>query len=992
MEENITDRISELPGFIIHHILSYLDSPKELVRMSVLSNYWFELTASFPILDFSIYRFEKVIESSGIPIDTEKDTRDMFFKYVEYTVSRFCEQNVSVHTFKLVTFFPDPSDVEIIDRCLGLILEKGVKVLVIDVLQHRQMYRVPNILLSAYLLTSMKLRKYPSDVEIIDRCLGLILEKGVKVLVIDVLQHRQMYRVPNILLSAYLLTSMKLRKCELPSSLLVDVVRFKSLKVLHLDAVPLNEEMIKRLTTSCSLLEELVVKYCCGLKNFCVYGLLHLQQIEIWFKSEVERIEIDAPKLWGATVMQKRNESVYHGHVKELANLLSKFPILEDLFLDLPKKYKKLTLSSHSLRTIMLRSKCDLGKLDIDASNLLLFGFTDYSHFYFHNEMIIAPSKACMEWDRDDFISGQWFQKLRQFLDKKIRFRDLKLRICVGCLDNIRSEVIQWPPVELEHVELELEYFQYASYYEFVVDCILWCCRPQSLALIIDFSLLERREWDMVVKYTYEKLLQQEDQVHTNIHFVMPSSSSNAKMKFSDLSTLLTALPRDGSEQTITFIKKEVVQETKQDDETAKVCKSISEDGNVAIIDKCLGLILENGIKVLVIDMHNWTYRLQHPQMYHVPNIFLSAPSLASLKLCYCEIPSSFMVDVVKFKSLKLLHLECVRLNEEVITSFTTNCPLLEEFIVIYCYGLKRFCVYEHLNLRQVKIRFIPEFDRIDIDAPNLCFLCLHCKYDERGVSPSMNLASCKKLTKVCYHGERLVDLSHNFPFLEDLFLDLPKKCKRLTLSSHSLRTFMLNSECDLGKIDVNAPNLLLFGFTDNLHFHSPMGSFSIPSKPCMEWDRNTLVEDNWFKKLRQFLDKKLRFKELKLHINVGCLDFTKPEVILWPPLEFEHVELEAKEFESVDFYLDAVYSLLWRCRPQSLTLIIDFSLLEFEEWESVVEYTYEKLLEQEDQVHTNINLLMASSTSNAKLNFGDLSTLLTALPRDGSKQKNHFH
>ena len=126
MEENITNRISELPGFIIHHILSYLDSPKELVRMSVLSNYWFELTASFPILDFDFLKFEKVIESSGIPIDTEKDKRDMFFKYIEYTVSRFCEQNVSMHTFKLVTVFPDPSDVEIIDRCLRLILEKGV--------------------------------------------------------------------------------------------------------------------------------------------------------------------------------------------------------------------------------------------------------------------------------------------------------------------------------------------------------------------------------------------------------------------------------------------------------------------------------------------------------------------------------------------------------------------------------------------------------------------------------------------------------------------------------------------------------------------------------------------------------------------------------------------------------------------------------------------------------------------------------------------------
>ncbi|PWA71546.1 F-box domain, Leucine-rich repeat domain, L domain-like protein [Artemisia annua] len=304
---------------------------------------------------------------------------------------------------------------------------------------------------------------------------------------------------------------------------------------------------------------------------------------------------------------------------------------------------------------------------------------------------------------------------------------------------------------------------------------------------------------------------------------------------------------------------------------TFNITTSFCDPTEVAIIDKCIGLILEKGVKELVIDIPNWTYGygLQYPHMYHVPNIFLSASSLTSLTLCYCEIPSSFMVDAVKFKSLKLLHLKSVRLNEEVITSFTTSCPLLEEFIVIYCYGLKRFWVYGHLNLRQVEIQFRPEIDRIDIDAPNLCFLCLYDFNSERGAPPSMNLASCKKLTKVCYHGEGLVDLSHNFPFLEDLFLNLPKKCKRLTLSSHSLRTIMLNSECDLGNIDLNAPNLLLFGFTDNLHFHSPMGSFSIPSKPCMEWDREDFVEDNWFEMLRQILDKKLRFKELKLHINV---------------------------------------------------------------------------------------------------------------------------
>ena len=55
--------------------------------------------------------------------------------------------------------------------------------------------------------------------------------------------------------------------------------------------------------------------------------------------------------------------------------------------------------------------------------------------------------------------------------------------------------MIQWPPIEFEHVELEAEWFGYVAFYLGVVDC----CRPQSLTLIIDFSLLKFEEWESVV-------------------------------------------------------------------------------------------------------------------------------------------------------------------------------------------------------------------------------------------------------------------------------------------------------------------------------------------------------------------------------------------------------------------------------------------------------------------------------------------------------------
>ncbi|GJZ40508.1 F-box domain containing protein [Tanacetum coccineum] len=543
--EDTTDWISQLPESIVHHILSLLDSPKELVRMSVLSNYWFGLTASFPILDFNFSIFKEVIESSGIPFDTDKDKREIFFKYVEYTISRFCEQNVNPHTVNLITSLVDPTEVDIIDRCLGLILKKGVKVLVVDTI-NRGTY---------------------------------------------VSQPQKIYRVPNILLSASSLTFLTLSGCELPSSLMVYFVKFKSLKYLALKWVRLNEEVIEHITTSCPFLEELKVKYCHGFERFYVYGLPNLKQAEVCFRCEVERIDIEAPNICHLVLMdidergvpsmnvascQKLTKLSYSGYPsptsKGLVDLSTNFPFLETLILDLPDECKSLNLSSHTLRMFELRSECHLNTININTPNLLLFGYKGSSHRFLDMERESVPAQACMECDLDRYVDSLWFQKLRDFLDKEIRFKELKLHVNVGSIDFEELRVIHWPPFELEHVELEAENFQELCFYEAVVDSLLWSCRPQSLTLIFDFPFTDVEKRGHVVEYTYEKLLQQEDPLHHNIEFVMSCSSSNAEMNFSDLSSLLKALPRDGRRQTITFIKKEGAPNLfkKQDDESIK--------------------------------------------------------------------------------------------------------------------------------------------------------------------------------------------------------------------------------------------------------------------------------------------------------------------------------------------------------------------------------------------------------------------------------------
>ncbi|PWA51653.1 HXXXD-type acyl-transferase family protein [Artemisia annua] len=290
MDENTvdtTDRISMLPDFIVHHILSYLlDDPISCVRVSVLSKEWFALTASCPFLNFTYddwnYLFSREYD----------DVMEKFYKYVEYTVSRFCEQNISAHTLNISATIINFEEIELFEHCLP------------------------------------------------------------------------MFRLPNTLLSASSLTSLTLQKCELPSSLMIGVVKFKSLRLLSLTFLLIEED------------------------------------------------------------------------VEEL-------------------------------------------------------------------------------------------------------------------------RLMQSPAYELEHVDLVETYYttniRESSVYVALVDAVLWCCRPRSLTLV----LYHYTEIGDVVEYTYEKLLQQEDEGQTNIKFVLIYFDKDDEQHFSDLNSLLKALSLDQLSCKITFIKEE---------------------------------------------------------------------------------------------------------------------------------------------------------------------------------------------------------------------------------------------------------------------------------------------------------------------------------------------------------------------------------------------------------------------------------------------------
>ncbi|GJV15281.1 F-box domain containing protein [Tanacetum coccineum] len=520
-KEDATDRISELPDGIIENILLRLDKPKERVRVSVLSKKWFALTASLPVLKFLFWDF----------VDEDWNS-DNFYQYVKHTVSRFCRhQNVKIaHTFKLLTLVEDNTKLDFIDKCVELILLRGVKALDICFMKSRFSICPP------------------------------------------------MYCLPNILSSMSTLTSLKISDCVmLPSSLMVGVVNLKSLKVLGLTRVPLNLHVIKRLSASCPLLEELVVECCYGLTEFCVDGRLqNLKKLRFigYKKNGIETIDIEAPNLCECllSVGQGRGAtSVILDSCKQLRTLyldgpffptltgfsdfLSNFPFLENLSLCLVNRRNILAVSSPSLRNFMLYDECDLEEIDINTPNLRVFSFTNRwncSKGEFIRESDSRELKTCLECHIINKVDTLWLLKIRRYLEKANKFKCLKLNNLFGMV-SVDSELLkgtQLPPYELDHVELKMPIRHMLP----VLDGLLWCFRPRSLSLTSGFSGISDEERSHFVKCISERLIQQEDQGPTNIRIEW-SLPSKAKIYFS-WSSMLTASCYEVT-QTLTFKKEE---------------------------------------------------------------------------------------------------------------------------------------------------------------------------------------------------------------------------------------------------------------------------------------------------------------------------------------------------------------------------------------------------------------------------------------------------
>ncbi|KAJ0008404.1 hypothetical protein Pint_29747 [Pistacia integerrima] len=138
--DKLVDRISGLPPFIIHQIMSYL-STKGVAQISILSKRWNQLWVSFSIFDFDQTYFLTQDESDQIISEFEgnrstlRDRLKEFIEFVDASLLQFCELKFCMHKFTLVISILDVEEsAPYIEKWIGLASGKEVKMISLEFL------------------------------------------------------------------------------------------------------------------------------------------------------------------------------------------------------------------------------------------------------------------------------------------------------------------------------------------------------------------------------------------------------------------------------------------------------------------------------------------------------------------------------------------------------------------------------------------------------------------------------------------------------------------------------------------------------------------------------------------------------------------------------------------------------------------------------------------------------------------------------------------
>ncbi|KAH9627123.1 hypothetical protein KSS87_019422 [Heliosperma pusillum] len=340
MQRVLVDRISELPEFIMHTILSMLDT-KEACRASVLSKRWYDAWSSIPVLDFQPYYFQKY----GVHYNYD-DSVEGFVEFIDKTMERYFTRKCRITKMNLELCNVDDKLETLVDKWITIAVQNQIQSLEIQIYGPRNKYRLPEILFCAKSLKYLKCEgavlPFYETMELLSLEFLILVPESLDE---DMLQKIVSYCPLVELDIAYdkcfapiwlpwmkrvnggvesrgtktmqsNLQESPLRKfvydgigVEMPWPWNMNVVALKNLRVLEFENVPITDNIVSELSYGLVVLESLILSLCSLLKCINISSN-SLKQLEITDNSGLMKATVDAPKLLEFSCSCELNTSV----------------------------------------------------------------------------------------------------------------------------------------------------------------------------------------------------------------------------------------------------------------------------------------------------------------------------------------------------------------------------------------------------------------------------------------------------------------------------------------------------------------------------------------------------------------------------------------------------------------------------------------------------------------------------------------------------------
>jgi hypothetical protein len=346
--EQMEDRFSNLPKFILHKILSRLPE-KDAARTCLLSKAWLEIWYTFPILSFSDTKISRAVPQ---PVEDLPGKSKDFIEYVKSTLLRFWNQRLVIKEFNLRVDCFELSSMSVdVDICLKLASENGVQVL--------------------------ELRNGPYRLE---------------------RDQRECYVLPEKVIENQTLTKLSLMGgIKVDPTFMNQSIKFFSLRELYLLEVHFEDEQsIEHFISCCPLIEFITLVFDDdGMESLRMHGLQKLKTVHTVGIKELyidEALSLENLNYYCEYLhIPFKIDSIQCQNLKELflslnsstiitnkwfLELFQKFRFLESLELRHCKTSEKINISSVQLKFLKLSLRSNLKEANIDAPNLLSCGFS----------------------------------------------------------------------------------------------------------------------------------------------------------------------------------------------------------------------------------------------------------------------------------------------------------------------------------------------------------------------------------------------------------------------------------------------------------------------------------------------------------------------------------------------------------------------------------------------------------------------------------------